>query len=76
MLRRTTLIAAAGLVVGLGGAAALVRTLESRLVGVQASDPFTWSLAATGLVLVAVLASLVPVRQATRVDVTETLRDV
>jgi hypothetical protein len=74
VLRRSAAIAAAGLVFGLGGAFALTRALQSRLVGVHPFDPLIWALAAIALLAIAVVASLVPARQATRVDITSTLR--
>jgi predicted permease len=74
VLRSTLGMTIAGLVFGLGGAVALARVLESRLFGVAPFDVGTWTLAAAGLVAVALLASWLPARRATRVDPVQTLR--
>jgi ABC-type antimicrobial peptide transport system permease subunit len=57
-----------GLVAGLLGALATARLLSSFLYGVQPADPV--AIVAAGLVLAAAatLATLLPVRRATRVD--------
>jgi putative ABC transport system permease protein len=57
-----------GLVLGLGGALALSRVLESVLFNVAATDPSTFLLAAAVLTLVAIAACLGPARRATKVD--------
>jgi ABC-type antimicrobial peptide transport system permease subunit len=74
VLRSTLGMTIAGLVFGLGGAVALARVLESRLFGVAPFDVGTWTLAAAGLVAIALLASWLPARRATRVDPVQTLR--
>jgi predicted permease len=74
VLRSTAIVTVAGLGLGLGAAVAAARAIESRLVGVQPFDPGIWSLAAALMVILAVAASVVPIRRALRVDVTETLR--
>ena len=67
-------LAAVGVGVGLLGAFAASRGLESQLLGVSASDPWTYGLLAVGLTGVALLASTVPALRATRVDPVEALR--
>ncbi|MEE8116095.1 MAG: hypothetical protein V3T28_03205 [Gemmatimonadales bacterium] len=42
--------------------------------GVEPFDPIEWALAASALIVIALLASLLPARNATSVDVAETLR--
>ena len=67
-------LTAAGLVLGLLGAAALSRFISSQLHGVGVSDPL--SLAGCVIVLgaVSILASLLPALRASRVDPAESLR--
>ena len=74
VLRGTAMITAVSLLVGLGGAVALARTLKSSLFGVPPFDPVVWAIAAAILVALALAASIIPARRATRVDVVETLR--
>jgi putative ABC transport system permease protein len=74
VLRGTATITAVGLLVGLGGAVALARTLKSSLFGVPPFDPVVWTIAAVILVALALAASMIPARRATHVDVVETLR--
>ena len=64
----------AGVICGLLLAAAVSKFLASLLVRVSAHDPATFALAALAALLVALLASLVPARQATRVQPAEALR--
>jgi predicted permease len=63
-----------GLIVGLVAAATLTRLLRSVLFGVTAFDPITYTAAAIGLGLVALLATWLPARQAARVDPALALR--
>lgn len=74
VLRGITVTTAAGLLLGLGGAVALVRYLESRLVGVAPFDPGIWTLAAVALAAIAFAAAFFPARRATQLDPVETLR--
>jgi predicted permease len=64
-----------GVGLGLLGAGALGRLLESVTFGVGGIDPPTWTAVSLLLVLVGVGASLVPAYRATRVDPVRTLRD-
>jgi ABC-type antimicrobial peptide transport system permease subunit len=66
-------LVATGVVVGLGGAVALTRTLESMLFGVGARDPGVFAAVPLILVAVAAVAMLVPAVRATRVDPVKTL---
>lgn len=75
VLRSTTFTVSLGLLLGLGGAGALVQVLESRLFGVAPFEPRVWIAAATGMVMIALAAALVPARRATRLDPAETLRE-
>jgi putative ABC transport system permease protein len=74
VLRRAMLLAVTGVVAGIAGAIAVTRYLETLLFGVKPIDVITFALVALGLVLVALLASLIPARRATKVDPLTALR--
>ncbi len=57
-----------GIATGAVAAMAATRALKSLLFGVSASDPLTFGAVSLVLVLVALLASYIPARRATRVD--------
>jgi predicted permease len=67
-------LTAAGLVLGLAGAVALTRLLESQLFGVAPGDPATFGAVALLLGTVALAAMAAPARSAARVDPIVTLR--
>ncbi len=67
-------VGAAGMALGLAGAWATSRTLESRLWGVEATDPRSFTAAAVLLLLTILLAGWLPARRAARIDPAETLR--
>jgi predicted permease len=74
VLRQFSLPVTAGLVVGVGGAAALSQLLRRGLYGISNLDPITY-LAAIGLFVVTVaVAALLPARRALRVDPMRALR--
>jgi putative ABC transport system permease protein len=65
---RAMLLIAVGIAVGGAGALALSRYLKSLLFEVKPGDPWTYAGIAILLAIVALAASLVPARRATRVD--------
>jgi putative ABC transport system permease protein len=71
---RGVALAAAGLILGLAGAAALTRAMDRLLFGVSATDPATFAGMAAIFIAVALGASLLPARRALRVDPAVALR--
>src|SRR5205823_9599498 len=67
-------LAAAGIAGGLIVALAVTRVLTTMLFAVSATDPFTFASIALLLGAVALLASYIPARRATRVDPMVALR--
>jgi predicted permease len=67
-------LVAIGALIGLGGALASARYLQSRLFGVEPTDPLTWLAVAGILVAVAAVACFVPARSAMRTDPATALR--
>jgi predicted permease len=68
IVRQGMLLAGIGLVIGLGAAYGLTRLLASLLFGVKTTDPITYGAVAVVLTSVALLASYIPARRATRID--------
>jgi putative ABC transport system permease protein len=75
VLRQGMALAAAGIVAGLIGAAALTRVMASLLFGVSATDALTFGLVAAILAAVVCVATLIPARRATGVDPMVALRE-
>ncbi|HUF26766.1 MAG TPA: ABC transporter permease [Gemmatimonadaceae bacterium] len=68
-------VVAAGTALGVAAALALTRTMQTLLYEVSASDPGTFAAVTVLLFAVAVCASLVPARRATRVAPVEAIRE-
>ena len=68
VLRQALLLSVIGAVVGLIAAFLMTRWLSDMLFQVQPADPLTLGSVALFLVTVAIVASLVPARRATRID--------
>jgi ABC-type antimicrobial peptide transport system permease subunit len=73
-VRHGLLLTGAGLVLGLGAAAALTRLMSALLFGVSPLDPVTLAAVSAVLAAVALLASYIPARRASGVDPVEALR--
>ena len=69
------LLALAGLLIGTAGARFATRALSSQLFGVSPTDPLTFAVVAAVLLVVALSASYLPARRATRVDPLTALRE-
>ena len=74
ILRESTWMALAGIVVGLGAALALTRLVKSMLYGIEPYDPWTLSAGVLLLLAVALGASWIPARRAAGVEPMEALR--
>ena len=68
VLGQGLLTVAIGLLVGLAGSLLLTRTMRSMLFEISPNDPLTIVGIAMLLLLIAMLASYIPARRATRVD--------
>ncbi len=75
VLQEVAILIALGLAIGLGVAIGTMRFVESFLYGMKPNDPWTLSLAAGILALVAALAGFLPARRASRLDPMTALRE-
>ncbi|MGC2697458.1 MAG: ABC transporter permease [Candidatus Angelobacter sp.] len=74
VLKQGAVLAGVGVAFGLAAALAFTRVMSSLLFGVRAIDPLTFVLMPLALAAVALLASYVPARRATKVDPLVALR--
>ena len=74
VVRQGLVLGLSGIMLGLAGAAASTRLLESWLYGVTPLDPRTFAWSASGMLVIAALASYLPARRAARIDPLITLR--
>jgi predicted permease len=73
-LRHGLRLTAAGIALGIGVALVLTRVLSALLFGVGPTDPLTYAAVSGGLAAVALLATYLPARRASRVDPVVALR--
>jgi predicted permease len=74
LVRQVVALAAIGVALGIGGAAALSRLIESLLFGVTPLDPATYIVVSGTLFAIALLAGYLPARRVTRIDPMQSLR--
>ena len=74
VLNKGLILAAVGITLGIGGALALGKVVATQLFQTKAADPIVFLGVSLGLVVVALFATLVPARRATRVDPMVALR--
>jgi putative ABC transport system permease protein len=74
VMRRGITLALIGIAVGLVGAFAGARYLQSMLFGVEPRDPATFAAVAIGFAIIAAAAAYLPAQRATRVDPMVALR--
>jgi putative ABC transport system permease protein len=67
-------MALAGIALGIVASLALARVLEGLLYGIEPTDPATYVVIAATLAVVALLASALPARRATKADPATALR--
>jgi ABC-type antimicrobial peptide transport system permease subunit len=74
VLREASWLAGIGVVLGIAGAFGVTRVIASILIGVSPTDPLSFGSVAVFLTAVALIASYIPARRATRVDPLVALR--
>ena len=74
VLRETLTLTGIGVAIGLAGAYALTRLIQTQLFGVEPTDLLTMAAAALGIAGVTALAGYVPARRATGIDPMSALR--
>jgi len=74
VLNKGLILAGVGIALGIGGALALGKVVATQLFQTKAADPIVFLGVSLGLVVVALFATLVPARRATRVDPMVALR--
>ena len=68
ILKQGMAVVAAGVICGVAASLGLTKLIASLLYGISASDPIVFCLLSLSLVLVALIASWIPARRASRVD--------
>jgi len=74
VIKEGVTLSAAGIAVGIAGAATIARWLASELYGVTPTDPATYAAVAIAVTVVTLIASYIPTRRAMRVDPMVVLR--
>jgi predicted permease len=74
VLRQGMTVALVGIVVGVGLAAVVARTMQSIVFGISTRDPITFVLVVVALAAVSAIATYFPARRAAAVDPLEALR--
>ena len=74
VLMRALRVVAAGVMLGLAGAFAVTRVLQTFLFGVTPTDPIAFTIVTLLLMTVALMAAWLPARRATRIDPSAALR--
>lgn len=74
VIRQALMLTSIGIAIGLAGAIAVTRIMASLLFGVTATDAFTFGITSLLLGIIALLASYIPARRASRVDPMVALR--
>ena len=75
VLGESALLVTVGVIAGAAAAIYATRYAESLLFGLTRNDPYTITLAVTGLGIIGCVASSIPAWRAARVDPTTALRD-
>jgi predicted permease len=75
VMRQGLWLTGAGVLVGIGGALALTRTIRTLLFEVSATDPLVFTVVPALLVIVSLVACYTPARRATKVDPLIALRN-
>jgi putative ABC transport system permease protein len=74
ILGEGAILVAAGLVIGFSASLAMNQLMTSLLFAVSATDPLIYFLMATLVITIALIASSIPARRATKIDPIQTLR--
>jgi putative ABC transport system permease protein len=74
VLRQGLVVVAAGMAIGIAGAAAATQFMASLLYGVTARDPGTYAASAAVLLTVSAVATYLPARRAAAIDPAQSLR--
>jgi ABC-type antimicrobial peptide transport system permease subunit len=75
VVRQGMALAVVGIVAGLSASAVLTRVMASLLFGISATDAATFAAVPLALALIAMLATYIPARRATKIDPIVALRE-